>query len=65
MTALKGTTGRLLDGESAAESLGVRPSTIRDCWRIAKLHRVKIGRVTRVWESEISTLVSHEEKGGG
>ncbi len=54
---------RLLDAESAAELLGVRASTIRGWWSIGKLHRVKIGRLTRVWESEILALIPHEQKG--
>lgn len=56
-------TDRLLDAEAAAELLGVRPSTIRDWWRTAKLRRVKIGRLTRVWESEILALIHQDEKG--
>ena len=54
---------RLLDAESAAELLGVRPSTIRWWWTIGKLRRVKIGRLTRVWESEILSLIHRQEKG--
>jgi hypothetical protein len=54
---------RLLDAESAAELLAVRPSTIRWWWTIGKLHRVKIGHLTRVWESEILALIPHEQKG--
>jgi len=57
------TNDRLLDAESAAELLGVRPSTIRWWWTISKLPRVKIGRLTRVWESEILALIPHEQKG--
>ncbi len=56
-------TDRLLDAESAAELLGVRPSTIRWWWTLGKLQRVKIGRLTRVWESEILALIPHEQKG--
>jgi excisionase family DNA binding protein len=56
-------TDRLLDVESAAELLGVRPSTIRWWWTIGKLRRVKIGRLTRVWESEILALIPPEQKG--
>ena len=63
MTVLKGTTDRLLDAESAAELLGVRPSTIRWFWTIAKLRRVKIGRLSRVWESDVRALIPHEETG--
>lgn len=54
---------RLHTAESAAELLGVRPSTIRWWWTIGKLHRVKIGRLTRVWESEILALIPLEQKG--
>ena len=56
-------TDRLLDAESAAELLGVRPSTTRWWWTIGKLHRVKISRLSRVWESEILGLIPHEQKG--
>ncbi|MGE5109679.1 MAG: helix-turn-helix transcriptional regulator [Acidobacteriaceae bacterium] len=59
----KRTQDRLLTAESAADLLGVRPSTIRWWWTIGKLQRVKIGRLTRVWESEILALIPHEEKG--
>lgn len=51
---------RLLDAESAAELLSVRPSTIRWWWTIGKLHRVKIGRLTRVRESEVLALIKNE-----
>ncbi len=51
---------RLLDADSAAQLLGIRPSTIRDWWRIGKLRRVKIGRLTRVWESELLALIPRE-----
>jgi hypothetical protein len=52
---------RLLNAESAAELIGVRPSTVRWWWTIGKLHRVKIGRLTRVRESELLTLIHTEE----
>jgi excisionase family DNA binding protein len=51
---------RLLDAEAAAQVLSVRPSTIRDWWRTGKLQRVKIGRLTRVWESELLALIPRE-----
>ena len=35
---------RLHSAESAAELLGIRPSTIRWYWATGKLPRVKIGR---------------------
>lgn len=56
------TQDRLLDAEAAAELLGVSPSTIRNWWSLGKLRRVKVGRLTRVWESEILVLI-HELKG--
>ena len=59
-TGVNETRDRLLDAESAAKVLGVRPSTIRDWWRIGKLRRVKVGRLTRVWESELLALISGE-----
>ena len=56
------TANRLHNAESAAELLSVRPSTIRWWWTIGKLHRVKIGRLTRVRESELLALISGESK---
>jgi hypothetical protein len=67
-TLNKTTTDRLLGADSAAELLAVRPSTIRWWWTIGKLKRVKIGRLTRVWESELLALVSGDtniEAGNG
>ena len=55
---------RLHDAESAAELLGVRPSTIRWWWTIGKLHRIKIGRLSRVYESELLALIHAEEPKG-
>jgi excisionase family DNA binding protein len=52
----------LHSAESAAELLAVRPSTIRWWWSIGKLRRVKIGRLTRVRESELLALIGPERK---
>jgi excisionase family DNA binding protein len=60
-TLQKTTTDRLLGAESAAELLSVRPSTIRWWWTTGKLQRVKIGRLTRVWESELLSLIEPRE----
>jgi len=57
------TEDRLHSAESAAVLLGIRPSTIRWWWTLGKLHRVKIGRLTRVRESELLALISQEQKG--
>ena len=57
------TEDRLHNAESAAELLGVRPSTIRWWWSLGKLSRVKIGRLTRVRESELLALITTEQKG--
>jgi excisionase family DNA binding protein len=54
------TADRLHSAESAAELLSVRPSTIRWWWTMGKLHRVKIGRLTRVRESELLALIKPE-----
>jgi excisionase family DNA binding protein len=62
MGTLKLAKDRLHNAESAAELLGVRPSTIRWWWTIGKLNRVKIGRLTRVRESELLALIT-EQKG--
>jgi excisionase family DNA binding protein len=55
---------RLHSAESAAELLGIRPSTIRWYWATGKLPRVKIGRLSRVPESALWALVTPEKKGG-
>lgn len=55
-------TDRLHTAESAAELLGVQPSTIRWWWTIHKLNRVKIGRLTRVRESELLALIREQTK---
>ncbi|HET9741755.1 MAG TPA: helix-turn-helix domain-containing protein [Terriglobales bacterium] len=55
-------TDPLHSAESAAELLGVRPSTIRSWWTIGKLRRVKIGRLTRVRESELLALIKEQTK---
>jgi excisionase family DNA binding protein len=54
------TADRLHSAESAAELLSVRPSTIRWWWTMGKLPRVKIGRLTRVRESELLALIKPE-----
>jgi len=55
---------RLHSVESAAEFLGgVSPSTIRSWLTQGRLHRVKIGRLTRVHESELLALIKPEQKG--
>jgi excisionase family DNA binding protein len=59
------TEDRLHSAESAAVLLGVRPSTIRWWWTLGKLHRVKIGRLTRVRESELLALISPDTDGKG
>ena len=51
------TEDRLHSAETAAALLGVRPSTIRWWWTVGKLHRLKIGRLTRVRESELLALI--------
>ncbi len=62
MSTVKTTaTERLLGAESAAELLSVGPSTIRWWWTTGKLHRVKIGRLTRVWESELLALIEPKQ----
>ena len=58
-----GLEDRLHSAESAAELLGIRPSTIRWYWATGKLPRVKIGRLSRVPESALWALVKPEEKG--
>jgi excisionase family DNA binding protein len=61
MTRQMTTEDRLHSAESAAELLSVRPSTIRWWWTIGKLPRVKIGRLTRVRESELLALIEPRE----
>jgi excisionase family DNA binding protein len=52
---------RLHSAESAAELLGVRPSTIRWWWTIGRLPRLKIGRLSRVRESALIALIGCEQ----
>lgn len=63
MGTLKTGRDRLHSAESAAELLGVRPSTIRWWWSTGKLPRVKIGRLSRVPEGALWGLVKPEQKG--
>ena len=56
---MEATQDRLHSAESAAALLDVRPSTIRWWWSIGMLPRTKIGRLTRVWESEVLALIGH------
>ncbi|WP_367182563.1 helix-turn-helix domain-containing protein [Edaphobacter sp.] len=50
----------LHNAESAAAILRVSPSTIRYYWTTGRLPRLKIGKHTRVRESELLKLI--EEK---
>jgi excisionase family DNA binding protein len=60
-TSLK-TRDSLHSVESAAEFLGgISPSTVRSWLTQGKLQRVKIGRLTRVWESELLALIEPRE----
>jgi excisionase family DNA binding protein len=56
---------RLINAEEAARLLSVSPSTIRFWWSPAsgKLQRVKIGRLSRVRESELLSLINPALKG--
>lgn len=54
------TEDKLYSAESAAELLGVRPSTIRWWWAIGRLPRLKIGRLSRARESALLGLISPE-----
>ncbi len=64
MTRETDTRDRLHSVESAAELLGfVSPSTIRSWLTQGRLTRVKIGRLTRVRESELLALITPERKG--
>ena len=59
---IQGAQDRLHSAESAANLLGVSPSTIRWWWSIGKLYRVKIGRLTRVRERELLALIGSESQ---
>jgi excisionase family DNA binding protein len=60
----KHTQDRLHSVDSAAAFLGgVSPATIRAWLTQGKLHRVKIGRLTRVRESELLTLIESAQRG--
>jgi len=55
------TRDRLHSVVSAAELLGgISPSTIRAWLTQGRLTRVKIGRLTRVYESELLALIQRE-----
>ena len=51
---------KLHSAETAAELLGVRPSTIRWWWSIGKLPRLKVGRLSKVRESSLLALIGPE-----
>ena len=54
---------RLLSVESAAEFLGgISPSTIRAWLTEGRLTRVKVGRLTRVYESELRGMIRENSK---
>jgi excisionase family DNA binding protein len=55
------TEDKLHSAESAAELLGVRPSTIRWWWSIGRLPRLKIGRLSRTRESALLALIGREQ----
>jgi excisionase family DNA binding protein len=55
------TEDKLHSAESAAELLGVRPSTIRWWWSIGRLPRLKIGRLSKVRESALLALIGNEQ----
>lgn len=55
------TEDKLHSAESAAELLGVRPSTVRWWWSIGRLPRLKIGRLSRVRESALLALIGCEQ----
>ncbi len=60
--AVEGTQDRLHSVESAAELLGgVGHSTIRMWLTQGRLTRVKIGRLTRVRESELLMLIEPQQ----
>ena len=57
------TRDRLHSVESAAEFLGgVSPYTIRAWLTQGRLQRVKVGRLTRVRESELLAMIKPEER---
>ena len=60
-----GAQDRLHSVESAGEFLGgVSPATIRAWLTQGKLRRIKVGRLTRVRESELLALIKPEIKRG-
>ena len=61
MGTTKPTNDPLHTADSAAALLAVRPSTIRWWWSIGKLQRTKVGRLTRVRESELLALIKPEQ----
>ncbi len=55
------TEDKLHSAESAAELLGVRPSTIRWWLGNRRLPRLKIGRLSKVRESALIALIGSEQ----
>lgn len=57
-----GIEDKLHSAETAAVLLGVRPSTIRWWWSTGRLPRLKIGRLSKVRESDLVALIADEQK---
>ena len=58
------TKDKLHNADSAAALLGIRPSTIRWYWTTGRLPRVKIGRLTRVREHDVLSLIECDTRMG-
>jgi excisionase family DNA binding protein len=66
MTPSRSLQDRLHSVESAAEFLGfVSPSTIRSWLTQRRLTRIKVGRLTRIRESELLALIKPEQSKEG
>ena len=59
----KANPDRLHSVASAAEFLGgVGQSTIRGWFLTGKIRRVKVGRSTRVWQSDLEALIGSDSR---
>ena len=52
---------KLLTVEDAAKVLLVKPTTVREWLKTGKLKGMKMGRLWRVWESELEAFLREDE----
>lgn len=61
---MSSTRDRLHTVKSAAEFLALSEAGIRKYLHLGILRRVKVGRRTLIWESELQTLIHYPEEKG-